>query len=97
VGIAVQVPPEFHPGAPAPKGKPRLGGGIETVSVAPAMSDKELKAKEKAERKALLALKKEARKVEKAKKKGSVDQEDNEDEDETDELAENVDSVVDLK
>ena len=92
VGIAVQVPPEFHPGDPAPKAKPRLGGGVETVSVSPAMSDKEIKAKEKAERKALLALKKEARRVEKAKNKGSVDQEENE---EDSELADKMDAVDD--
>ena len=73
-GVAVQVPASMPPGAPAPTSKPRLDGAPSTdtaaAAAAPALSDKELKAKEKADRKAAAAAKKAARKDAKVKAEG---------------------------
>lgn len=71
-GIAVQVPADLALGSPAPASKPRLGGvgDAAAADAPPEMSDKELKAKEKAERKAAAAAKKEARKA--AKQSGEA-------------------------
>lgn len=81
-GIAVQCPLSLAPGSSAPTSKPRLGGLEVTAAAEPEMSDKERKAKEKADRKALAASKKAARKD---KKSSSVGEEGNagEDEDES--------------
>ena len=75
-GVAVQVPASMPPGAPAPTSKPRLDGAPSTdtaAAAAPALSDKELKAKEKADRKAAAAAKKAARKDAKVKAEGEAE------------------------
>ena len=71
-GIAVQVPADLALGSSAPTSKPRLGGvgDAAALDAPPELSDKELKAKEKAERKAAAAAKKEARKA--AKQSGTA-------------------------
>ena len=65
VGLAAQVPDSFKPGDAAPSSKPRMDGGT-IESSKPALTDKELKAKEKEEKKAILKAKKEKRLAEKS-------------------------------
>jgi tRNA-binding EMAP/Myf-like protein len=60
-GLCVQVPESFAVGSQAPASKPRLDGAVNTAEAVPELSAKELKAKEKAERKLALATKKAAR------------------------------------
>lgn len=66
-GLCVQVPQSLLPGSPAPSSKPRLDGSAGPVPQEPEVSDKDRKAKEKADRKALAAAKKAARKGAKGK------------------------------
>ena len=79
-GLCVQVPLNLAVGSPAPTSKPRLDGSSAGASAEkePEVSAKDLKAKEKADRKALAAAKKAARKA-----KGNDDK-DNKDEEEDD-------------
>ena len=66
-GIAVQVPDHFALGSPAPSSKPRMDGAAVALptEMTPELTTKELKAAEKAARKALAAEKKAARKASK--------------------------------
>lgn len=66
-GLCVQVPQSLPPGSPAPTSKPRLDGSAAAAPQEPEMSEKDRKAKEKADRKALAVAKKAARKDAKGK------------------------------
>ena len=71
-GLCVQVPETCALGSPAPTSKPRMGGEAATETV-PEISAKDLKAQEKAARKAANAEKKAARKAAKEGGKGGTD------------------------
>ena len=82
-GVAVQVPESYALGAPAPTSKPRMDGAAAAVADAvPELSVKELKAQEKAARKAANAEKKAARKAAKEAGGGGADDKEEDDEDE---------------